>query len=607
MAATPEASVPLKPCGRCLEHLPQSAFSPKQWTNSSWRGTARRCLDCIGNGYRATHDGYHATKAGISLEPAEVAAAVAAASTREGGTVGAAFPAAWAAACEEVAASDLGRLCAVLCRNLTAAGASKAEKIAHRALAEECWLALGGRSPRAAPAKTAAARRAAAGGVGGVEGEWTGGAGLLATTEAARGRKALAASELVAAVAEHYPSLCLGADVASMPSLVFLPTSRESAGDVEAALAAIRAAAVSFTSVHRVWAIRETAITADETARAGSRLLSGALEAHPCKEGATFAIRCEGYPSRGAELGRTALLDAIASQCPATVDLAAPHVELHLRGFDVGGTRLCGLALSADLGAAASADLTRCSALSGRPVTFDDGDDRASEGRPYFLRDVNGGSSGGGGARPTKQVSGEAAAPDEAALDAVALPRLLACLDAALAAAGEVEAATKADAPIDVLTEAAAASPAEASAAEAAEAKAAAEVAAEEEAQAEAQAEAAAEAAAESHNARRRRRRARSGQAESLSQAITDGGVLATSTGEHEGTPPPPPPLWTIEFGAGTGSLSKRLAADARTLAAPLGGQVLIDRSCGRGGRKQATAAGEDRSVYGTGTGTTIS
>ena len=627
----PEAS-PLKTCGRCLQELPQSAFLPKQWTNSSWKGTARRCNDCIGNGYRATHDGYCATKAGISREPAEVTATVAAAAGRVGGAVGAAFPEAWAAACTEVQASDLGRLSAVLIRNLSAAGASKAEKIAHRALAEECWLALGGRPPRAPP--TSKVRAQQANGAGGSAGEWTGGAGLLATTEAARGRKALAAAELAAAVAEHYPSLRLGPDVASMPALVFLPCATASYGaascaapcaapglapgvtagasihggpgatpgadgaDVEAALAAVHAAAVSFSSAHRVWAVHQTAATVDETARLGARLLSTALAVHPKREGATFAIRCECYPPRAAALSRSALIDSIGAQLDtylgasqvggmvATVDLLAPDVELMLRGFDVGGTRLCGLAISAGQ--------TLSAALSGRAVCFDDGDDRASEGRPYFVRGANGGGAGAtvaaagdeaaaGGEAPREASSGEAA-PDE-----VALPQLLASLEAALAAASVVGVGGEVDVGEGVVG-----APASAEVVVKASHPDAPEISPE--MSPVAVSEPPSQLGLESRNARRRRRRERSGQTESLCQALSAGGVLGTSK-RIDAAARTPLPMWTVEFGAGTGSLSKRLAADTRELASPLVGQVLIDRSCGRGGRKShtSTAAGEDR------------
>ena len=53
-------------------------------------------------------------------------------------------------------------------------------------------------------------------------------------------------------------------------------------------------------------------------------------------------------------------------------------------------------------------------------------------------------------------------------------------------------------------------------------------------------------------------------------------------------------PVWTVEFGAGAGELSRQLAIDATSLATgPLGGQVLLDRSCGRGGAMQAVLDGD--------------
>jgi hypothetical protein len=235
----------VKTCCGCGQSLPRDAFSLKQWSNAGSR-PPRRCTACIGSG----------SSAGLLVEPADVAAAVAATSERAGGAVGAAFPAAWAEAHAEVQQVNLGAICAAMMRNLGEAGASKEEKAAHRALLQEAWRALGGQSAREPRARAPAAVDAAA---------WAGVAGLLASTDGARGRKPLAATELAAAVRQHHPALALGADVASVPSLVFLPCADRGPGGAvaaEAALAAIRARADPFAHVHRLWAVREVTIIA---------------------------------------------------------------------------------------------------------------------------------------------------------------------------------------------------------------------------------------------------------------------------------------------------------------------------------------------------------
>ena len=90
------------------------------------------------------------------------------------------------------------------------------------------------------------------------------------------------------------------------------------------------------------------------------------------------------------------------------MDLVSPSVTLILRGFDVNGVKVCGLALERRDAA--------------RPLMRDSGDDYASEGRPYFARNVH-------GVAPPPPT-------DQAALDDMALNGLLQRLDAALGALG---------------------------------------------------------------------------------------------------------------------------------------------------------------------------
>ena len=290
----------LKPCGSCSRSLSRTSFSDKQWVNKKFRGEGRRCNSCL-------------TGNALAFDPAFMATTVAAIASHVGNT---AFPNDWAHAWQHVedemkqadankvvqkdpngivhkdwyrGPTHQGRVLAELIRQLDDRGAPKAEKAAHRALAEQCWAVLSGR-PVALPTQRSAPRAKPA-----VEAGWTGGAGLLATTDTGRGKagrgvKALAAAELAAAVTQHFPLLSLGPDIAT--EAVFLPCREASGGEtaVEGALAAIRAAGGAFAHVHRVWAVRETASTPTEAALTGHRMLEHALRDHP---DATFAIRCK--------------------------------------------------------------------------------------------------------------------------------------------------------------------------------------------------------------------------------------------------------------------------------------------------------------------------
>jgi tRNA:m4X modification enzyme len=100
------------------------------------------------------------------------------------------------------------------------------------------------------------------------------------------------------------------------------------------------------------------------------------------------------------------------------------------------------------------------------------------------------------------------------------------------------------------------------------------------------------EATESSHAARRRKAAAGHAQTRALSRVITSCSLAGCGRHEAAGRQP----LWSVEFGAGSGSLSKRLASDALALGArPLSGQVMLDRSCARGGAKRACVPGEDR------------
>ena len=135
---------PTKGCGACRQVLPRASYTDAQWANKKFRGEGRRCNACSSSN-------------AMSCAAADTHATVVAAALRVGGPVGATFPDAWAVAWENVLRAvlkvDLGRLTAVLMRNLSACGTSKAEKVAHRALAEECWSLLCGRPIRAPSAR----------------------------------------------------------------------------------------------------------------------------------------------------------------------------------------------------------------------------------------------------------------------------------------------------------------------------------------------------------------------------------------------------------------------------------------------------------------------
>ena len=380
--ATMTEPAAVKVCGSCRRSLPRTSFSDKQWLNKKFRGEGRRCGSCL---------------SGIQIDPSLMASTVASISAAQGSK---SFLADWTVAWQQVQDDALlahandavhqdanedehssrsrgptqqGRLLAVLIRNLDARGASKAEKAAHRALAEECWAALSGR-PQLSPTARTVPRASP-----GVHAGWMGGAGLLANTDtgrgkAGRGSKALAAVELAAAVMRHVPTLGLGPDIAD--DLIFLPCHAPAADGglaVERALSSIHAAGGAFAHAHRAWAVCETATTATHAVLAGRRLLKRALDASP---GATFAIRCESYPPPAATMGRSAVVEAIAADVGNTVDLQAPDVCLLLRGVHIGGAAHCALALE------------RRSLPS--LLRSDHGDDFASEGRPYFVREANG-------------------------------------------------------------------------------------------------------------------------------------------------------------------------------------------------------------------------
>ena len=549
-----------KPCGACCRELPRHAFLPKQWTKKQWRGCRppRRCNDCL----------EHGANAGLFCDQAASDGVAANAASRVGGQIGETFPAVWSAACQEVQPLHLGRLCAAMFRTLDGLGASKAAKSAHRALAEECWASLSGIPAPAASGRTTTASRP-----GASAGGWSGGAGLLATCDGAKGRKALAAAELAAAVAEHAPSLCLGADIASVRTVVYLPCVKsdgiceggaeveaesEAAAAIETAHAAIRGEGVVFAHVHRLWAVRKTARTYEEAVTSGTQLLARALGQASLSD-ASFAIRCDGFPPRVAGLvmqqqqqqqqqqrqqqpqqqqqqppcaGSSALVGAIASGVEGSVDLASPDVLLQIRGFDVGNVRFGGLALEVRSSDGARSDGGAGGSKSSGQIERDHGDDVASEGRPYFIRDCHG--------KAPRQA-------ETAPLGDAEMLTLLERMEAAIAASALLPVAAAAEAvPGPSVGE------------------------------------------AESHNAVRRRKQAAGDkQAKALSSAIAGVQLDASATGR---------PLWTVEFGAGTGALSKRLASDAASLACgPLTGQVLLDRSCGRGGTRQACPMGQDR------------
>ena len=582
---------PTKGCGACRQVLPRASYTDAQWANKKFRGEGRRCNACSSSN-------------AMSCAAADTHATVVAAALRVGGPVGATFPDAWAVAWENVLRAvlkvDLGRLTAVLMRNLSACGTSKAEKVAHRALAEECWSLLCGRPIRAPSAR--AAPRSTPVGAG-----WQGGPGLLSLPlgKAGRGGKDLASEELIAAVTRHCPALCLGPDIATELA-VFLPCRNPCPEPraLDEALATIRAHE-TFSRVHRVWAVHETASTAAEAAIAGRRLLSSALQALP---GATFAIRMDRFPPSGAAMGRSELVAAIAAELDGSVDLACPDVSLLLRGFDVGGVRHCALSLDFAVGDPQHAPASGA-------VRWDHGDDTASEGRPYFVREAHGapppphaGTAGKAGKRTA----------DALLLNDAALPELLRRVEAALAAAAVLPPMLPLVWPTTAANAAAAAGAGKAEAGA-------------EEANEEANEEAAGAAdvdvgavlvgqqpdSGESNTVRWRRRRAAGGtQLQALGAAIAGAGLLGGGTaapaeraGETalaprpDGSAPGPPPagteqrpLWTVEFGAGAGELSRQLAADAVPLATgPLAGQVLLDRSCGVGGAPQMCAGGKDR------------
>ena len=372
-----------KLCGGCHRLLPRSSYIPRQWTNSSWHGSARRCNSCTAAG----------SYAGLICDPADIARTVSAAAIRMGGSAGAEFPAHWERACKASASEGteakplhLGRLCAVLSHNLDAQGASKEDKRAYRALAEDCWLALSGASPKALASSKAAGQRPALS----VEGV----AGLLATCDKAKGRKALAAAELAAAVRIHAPfTVPLGEDVASVQNLVFLPyiQSFQGSGEggaavepegrtegavsgaraVEAALGAIQGVGFAFAHVHRVWAVQHVALSPAHSVATGRQILSGALcqqaanledraanledraanledrtarstgDGGDLADGSTFAIRCDSWPPRTLSTkGRRELVEEIASAamgkvwgpsiaCEARSETSARAIAMH--------------------------------------------------------------------------------------------------------------------------------------------------------------------------------------------------------------------------------------------------------------------------------------
>ena len=635
-----------KACGSCHRSLPRTSFSDKQWVNKKFRGEGRRCSSCL---------------VGVDLDPVLMASTVASIASRSESFL-ADWTEAWRQVQDEMPQTHAkavvlqdaygvqytsssrspphpGRLLAALIRNLDRRGASKAEKVAHRALAEEYWAALTGR-PQLAPATHAMPRanpgvdasRAAKGG-------WMGGAGLLATADTGRGKagrggKILAAAELAAAVMQHFPALGLGPDIAT--DLIFLPCHVPCGGGlpgredvpassdggaalaVQNALSAIHAAGCSFAHVHRAWAVCETAATATQAVLAGRRLLTRAMQAQP---DATFAIRCEAYPPRDSMLGRSELVATIAAGCGHPVDLVSPDVCLLLRGVQLGGVAQCALALERRNEPSA----LRC----------DHGDDAASEGRPYFVREAN-------GAPPPSDQRAPRGPVDETDLDG-----LIARLEGALTDAAAILSPASRHALYRTGIEN------EAGASEAGETKHACTQP---------------ESLYVSGKARDRHRRAAGAtQSKSISAMITDAGLLASppptprpapgsafrtagaalptagsalpadgstlptagsalpaagaalqalptagsararfligSGRPRSGVDPLQPSVsaigshrrvWTVEFGAGAGELSRQLAADASRIASgPLGGQILLDRSCGRGGSMQATLAGD--------------
>ena len=279
-------------------------------------------------------------------------------------------------------------------------------------------------------------------------------------------------------------------------------------------------------------------------------------------------------------------MTAIATNLTATVDLTSPGISLLLRGVDVGGVYHCALALEI-------ASDGECHAPLSGAVKWDHGDDVASEGRPYFVRDAHG--------KPPPRANSEEGlrstdTRSKAAIDENALPALLQRIEVALAAAAVCEIQD-----------------------------------ADHGGSADGSGGGQKQAVAALGKAKWRRTRAAGGaratggtnavQAEALSLAIAEAGLLrAPSTqSDHPRATNEPPlaagqtnepplaagqtiamtsaqrPLWTVEFGAGAGELSRRIAADAVTLpSGPLEGQMLLDRSCGRGGQRCSTV-GEDR------------
>ena len=557
-AAVTPVQEAFKACVSCRRSLPRTAFSGKQWLNKKFRGESRRCSSCL-------------LPAGVDTNPNLMASVVAGIALRGGiESFSADWTEAWQQVLDEAPQASgaeeprrQGRHLALLIRNLDSRGASKAEKTAARALAEECWTALGGRSQLAQRARPAPRTSPA------VDAGWAGGAGLLATTDTGRGKagrggKALAAAELAAAVTAHAPTLGLGADIAT--DLIFLPC-KVPGGDgalaVERALSAIRAASAAFAHVHRCWAVCETATTATDAALAGRKLLARALQARP---DATFAIRCEAYPPPASQMGRSELVVAIAAELHNAVDLASPDVCLLLRGVHIGGELVCAVALELR----DEPSVLRC----------EHGDDSASEGRPYFVRNAN-------GATPPPQAG---RAPRDFD-DGDGLAGLVGRLEAALTAAAILSpAARHALYRTGIDADTACASAAAESSVEVVESVEAVETTQPESLYA-------------SGVARRRHRRAAgSAQSKSLSTVMSEAGLLVASANSVPRSAPGsvgvglprPRACWTVEFGAGAGELSRQLATDGASLATgPLGGQVLLDRSCGRGGSMQAVLDGD--------------
>ena len=526
-----------------------------------WKGCLppRRCNECLARG----------SQAGVACSERELASIASNVAARSGrGSVGASFPERWSRACSEVRPLHLGRLCAVLMRDLQAHGATRDDKAQVTKLATECWSVVTGVP---APSPTLRPTSKSAGGP-------IGGPGLLATTERARGRKALAIAELVAAMAAHAPALRLGEDLACVQTLLFLPCQPDEQLDgevevalwaaLEAALAAVRSAGVVFAHVHRVWAVRAMVRSAAEAATAGVRLLNSALNGAPSAATATFAIRCNGFPPRTEPERRTdrsmgskapqaslALVTAIAEHVQARVDLVSPEVTLFVRGVDVGGVRVGAVGLEAR-------------GVRAGQVAHDSGDDVASEGRPYFMRDLHGSAP---------QPAGPTSVLDDAGLHclvqrlkaAIAMAEVEVGLESGLASGLEsgLESGLQCMASdVDDHVDDGNAAPH-------------------------------APASESNHAARRRKMAAGHAQTKALSRIITSCASCLASGCKHRDAANRLP-SWTVEYGAGRGSLSKRLATDVLALGAPpLGGQVLLDRSCSRGGTKQACQPGHDRWV----------